>query len=690
MKKINFRWLFYPFLAFLLGLNSARKLFAGQVDYIVVLSLLILAVGGFCLFKKYYTRLIVLFLCLLVGGGYYFVGLSEFNVKDYHGSVAVVGRITDSIKDNNYSYTIILDNVKIDGEGAANVSVQVKDCADLPDVGSFIAFESKVTPVHAFTLESFNSSCYRNGVRYYAVCDFDNAVVSGGYQTFDETVRLRIKDLLHANMSEDCAETAYASLFGDKSSLDDEIYSAYQDAGIIHVLTVSGLHVSFLISLIYGLLKLCRVNKYASFAVTTIFIIFYAFLCNWAPSVCRAGIMGVAFMASKLLYRKYDGLNSLGLAGFILCLARPLNGLDIGFLMSVFCVMGIFVVMPLLSKLFAKFMPTKCADVFAVSIAAQIGILPIMSMMSASINPLSIFANFIIVPLFGVMFPFLFAVCFLGLILPFLGKCLVLVEYAFSAIFAIARFFAAVPKINLKPFDFAKILLFYIIFFILSDYFMALSKERLMIFAGLICAYALVFVGYYFTPSGLNAISYLTQYNSSSVILKNSKGNVMIVGDSYLNERLLSRGGEDFHIFVANKSLTQQRYSLYENYGVDNFVCWREGEYSESDVISLDKDYVIGGFKLTYLSNGAKMAGVRVNFDNLEIFIASDEKLSYNEFEIFDQKYEFDFVFADYSVKGNDDFIHISTEEVEGCDYNFNSYGNIAFAGANLGLRRLD
>lgn len=394
MKKINFRWLFYPFLAFLLGLNMSRKVFAGSVEFILILSALVVGVGVFCVIKKYFKRLLVLFVCLVVGSGYYFLGLGQFNAKDYSGKVAVVGRITDSIADNGYSYTIILDSVQIEGESAANVSVQLTNCQSELAVGSFIAFESEVTNARAFTLNRFNSSAYRSGVRYYAKCNYNYAVVTQGYQKPDETIRLAVKNLLYQNMTKDSAETAYASLFGDKSNLDDEIYSTYQASGIIHILTVSGLHVGFLISLIYGFLKLCHVNKYVNFSCTTLFIIFYAYLCNFSPSVLRAGIMAVVLMISKLCYRKYDALNSVGLAGFALCLIRPLNGLDIGFLMSVFCVTSIFVVMPIFTKWFSKIMPKKIADVFAVSLAAQIGILPMLCMMGGGVNILSIFANF--------------------------------------------------------------------------------------------------------------------------------------------------------------------------------------------------------------------------------------------------------------------------------------------------------
>ena len=193
--------------------------------------------------------------------------------------------------------------------------------------------------------------------------------------------------------------------------------------------------------------------------------------------------MAIMFMLSKLLYRKYDGLSCLGLAGFVLCLTRPLTGLDIGFQMSVFCVMAIFVLMPILTNLFKKVVPEKIASLLAVSISSQVGILPMLCLMGGKINLLSVFANLIIVPTFSLLYPVLFVISMLGTFLPFLGKLLIVLDFAFIAIFAIASFFALSPlKINLKEMDFAKVLLFYLIFFVLSDYFMVFPKERSLIY----------------------------------------------------------------------------------------------------------------------------------------------------------------------------------------------------------------
>ena len=86
---------------------------------------------------------------------------------------------------------------------------------------------------------------------------------------------------------------------------------------------------------------------------------------------------------------------------------------------------------------------------------------------------------------------------------------------------------------------------------------------------------------------------------------------------------------------------------------------------------------------------GDEFIGTRVNFDDLEVFIASGANNCYNEFRILHNSYKFDCVFADYSL-GEGDFVHISNKYVEGADYSFDKLGNMAFNAPNLSFRSLD
>lgn len=136
-KLINFRYIFYPFLILLLGINIARDIFAGNVWTIVIAVLLILCLIIGCLLRKAYKPLIILLCCFILGNGLYFLGNLTFVGKEYSGTVSVVGRATDDISDYQYSSSIVLDDVYIDGEKADNVRVYVKGSGEI-NVGNLI------------------------------------------------------------------------------------------------------------------------------------------------------------------------------------------------------------------------------------------------------------------------------------------------------------------------------------------------------------------------------------------------------------------------------------------------------------------------------------------------------------------------------------------------------------------------
>ena len=69
--------------------------------------------------------------------------------------------------------------------------------------------------------------------------------MTGFHLSFDESFRLKVKDMLYNSMGERNGATAYAVLFGETIEIDEDIYNAYTDAGVLHLLAVSGLNVTF-------------------------------------------------------------------------------------------------------------------------------------------------------------------------------------------------------------------------------------------------------------------------------------------------------------------------------------------------------------------------------------------------------------------------------------------------------------
>ena len=173
-----------------------------------------------------------------------------------------------------------------------------------------------------------------------------------------------------------------AMTLGDKSGLSMEIRQDYADAGGMHILAVSGLHVGLIwwvMGKLFFFLNRFRRGRIIKSLLLIIILWFYACMVGLSPSVCRSVTMFSLVSFSTLLSRKSTTLNSVMLSAFILILLNP-NQLDqLGFQLSYLAVCGIIIVQPFLSGLFKTQhrVARWFIDLMSVSVAAQIATAPL-------------------------------------------------------------------------------------------------------------------------------------------------------------------------------------------------------------------------------------------------------------------------------------------------------------------------
>lgn len=143
-------------------------------------------------------------------------------------------------------------------------------------------------------------------------------------------------------------------LLGDKNSLSETIEEQYKRNGIIHIMAISGLHISMLGMGLYKILKKLKLPLGAAGVTTVLFIWCYGILAGMSASACRAIIMFGFKIAADLLGRTYDLLTALAVSAVLLLLEQPLYIRHCGFLLSFGAVLGIGVVLPVLEKDFKK------------------------------------------------------------------------------------------------------------------------------------------------------------------------------------------------------------------------------------------------------------------------------------------------------------------------------------------------
>ncbi len=158
--------------------------------------------------------------------------------------------------------------------------------------------------------------------------------------------RCRCSEILEKIYPEKEASVLKAMLLGDKNGLEEEIKELYQLNGLIHILSISGLHISLLGMAVSGFLKKCRIPLWLRAPAAIGIMWCYGIMTGMGVSTRRAVFMFSLHLAAELLGRTYDMLTALSLAAVLMLAGNPLLVLHSGFLLSFGAVLGIGTVLP--------------------------------------------------------------------------------------------------------------------------------------------------------------------------------------------------------------------------------------------------------------------------------------------------------------------------------------------------------
>lgn len=197
---------------------------------------------------------------------------------------------------------------------------------------------------------------------------------------------------------------AAALVLGVKHHLDEDLKQAYTNAGVTHILAVSGMHVGIifgLLNLFLGRLKKIKHGK-LMYVLSVLFILWlYAFVTGLSGSVSRAVTMFSLITIASNIGRNTNIYNTLASSAFLLLLWNPFLLMDVGFQLSYLAVISIVYLYPKLYPLYEA--PNRVIDFLwqmtCVSVAAQVFTLPITLYHFHQYPTYGILASVLVVPL---------------------------------------------------------------------------------------------------------------------------------------------------------------------------------------------------------------------------------------------------------------------------------------------------
>ena len=240
--------------------------------------------------------------------------------------------------------------------------------------------------------------------------------------------------LADTGLADDELATVGALTLGYKEDLEPELKRHFQASGAAHVLAVSGLHTGIIYGLLLWLLTLggrfkpLYENRWGRWTISLIIIVAmwgYAWLTGMTPSVVRAVLMVTIFEIGRMAYRQAFSLNTIAAAAVLILLIHPSDLWNISFQLSFAATFSIVIVATAfgttlkydtLRSTFWGSVLNKIFGTIIISLAAQLGTIPISAFYFKQMSVYFLLTNLIVLPLASILVP-------LGLTTIALGGC---------------------------------------------------------------------------------------------------------------------------------------------------------------------------------------------------------------------------------------------------------------------------
>lgn len=185
-------------------------------------------------------------------------------------------------------------------------------------------------------------------------------------------------------------------LLGNRSGLSPETRRLFQDGGLMHILTISSLHLSILARSVYLFLRK-RGRSFAGASSAAAFVmVSYILMTGNSFSAQRAGVMFAFWLGSQIFGRTYDRLTALSAAALFTLLLQPYALWDSSFLLSFSCILSLEIIPPVLQKLCP--VTNGIGKSLTGSFSLQIGTLPVMLWFFYQTTPYAVFFSLMILP----------------------------------------------------------------------------------------------------------------------------------------------------------------------------------------------------------------------------------------------------------------------------------------------------
>ena len=189
-----------------------------------------------------------------------------------------------------------------------------------------------------------------------------------------------------------------ALLIGSREDVPESLYDGFLRTGSLHILALSGLHVTVIYGIVIGLLAFFR-RKGIRFLLATLVLLLYQVIAGFMPSLLRATVMIVIGGIAVMLDRDSEPVNLLAISCVVILLIDPFQVFSLSFQLSFVALSGILVIGPLVQRRLEGLLPRFVLLPLAMSVGAQVATLPLIIAQFGAYYPSGLIAGLLLVPL---------------------------------------------------------------------------------------------------------------------------------------------------------------------------------------------------------------------------------------------------------------------------------------------------
>ncbi|MBN1621367.1 MAG: DNA internalization-related competence protein ComEC/Rec2 [Endomicrobiales bacterium] len=341
------------------------------------------------------------------------------------GQVEVEGVVRSQPRNKRNKSYVVLEASSLDGKDVSG-KVLVSYASDIADIepGDVLKITGQIKKPHQNTNPGgFDYARYLSRQKIYSLL-YAREIIKTSHKAipFYKSLALKIRSSMISAIKNNLPglEGVLLSkmLVGERSRLPEDEKEKFVDAGVMHVLVVSGMHVGYCVAIFWGLFRLLGLSYRRAALFTIPFIPIYALVTGANPPVLRASMMAIFIIISLSLARESNIYQSLSIAALTILILNPQALFTASFQLSFAATLGIVYIYPFLNKAInpennflneedklrkiVRFLQWPLR-LFMVSFAAQLAVSPLIAYYFNKISLIGILTNMFVIPLVGII-----------------------------------------------------------------------------------------------------------------------------------------------------------------------------------------------------------------------------------------------------------------------------------------------